>query len=82
MHDVVLALERRGLLQRKPDPAHRKILRTTLTSEGRYVVEQCETAVSAMEDQMLSDLPPDVRERLIHELAACIHALGAGLPNL
>jgi DNA-binding MarR family transcriptional regulator len=82
MHDVVLALERRGLLQRKPDPAHRKILRTTLTSEGRHVVEQCETAVSAMEDQMLSDQPPDVRERLIHELAACIHALGAGLPNL
>lgn len=82
MHDVVLALERRGLVRRKHDPAHRKILRTSLTAEGRRIVTQCEAAVSAMEDEMLADLHLEARERLIHELAVCIHALGAGLPDL
>ena len=82
MHDVVLELERRGLVRRKPDPAHRKILRTTLTAEGRRVVTCCEVAVAAMEDRLLADLAPEAREGLIHELAVCIHTLGAGLPEL
>jgi DNA-binding MarR family transcriptional regulator len=82
MHDVVLVLERRGLVARETDPAHRRILRTRLTAEGRRVVQRSEAAVAAMEDQMLSDLAPDARERLIHELATCVHALGAGLPDL
>jgi DNA-binding MarR family transcriptional regulator len=82
MHDVVLALERRGLVQRRQDPAHKKILRTTLTAKGRRVVERCEAAVAAMEDEMLGALDLDARERLIYDLASCVHALGAGLPDL
>jgi DNA-binding MarR family transcriptional regulator len=82
MHDVVLELERRGLVCRTPDPAHRKILRTALTAEGRRVVGRCEAAVAAMEDEMLSDFGPGARERLIHELAVCVRALGGGLPDL
>jgi DNA-binding MarR family transcriptional regulator len=82
MHDVVLELERRGLVRRTPDPSHGKILRTALTAEGRRVVGHCEAAVAAMEDEMLSDFSPDARERLIHELATCVHALGGGLPDL
>lgn len=82
MHGVVLTLERRGLLRREPDPAHRKILRAALTPEGRRVAKRCEAAVAAMEDQMVKDLAPPARERLIHELASCVHALGAGLPEL
>jgi len=82
MHDVVLELERRGLVRRKVDPAHRKILRTTLTAEGRRIVTRCESAVAAMEEEMLISFDSDARERLIHELAICVHALGAGLPEL
>ena len=82
MHDVVLELERKGLVKRTPDPAHRKILRTILTRKGREVIERCEAAVSEMEKRMLSEFEPGARERLVHELAICVHALGAGLPDL
>ncbi len=82
MHDVVLGLERRGLVTRQPHPDHRKILRTTLSPEGRRVIQRCEAAVSEMEDRMLADLDLKSRERLVHELAICIQALGAGLPDL
>lgn len=82
MHDVVLELERKGLVERTPDPGHRKILRMMLTRKGRQVIERCEAAVSEMEDRMLADCEPGARERLIRELAICVHALGAGLPDL
>ena len=82
MHQIMLELERKGLVRRKPDPAHRRILRATVTAAGKRVVEDCEAAVAAMEDQMLSGLEPKARERLLEELAICIRALGAGLPDL
>ena len=82
MHDVVVELERRGLVRRRPEPAHRRILRTTLTAQGRRVARRCEAAVAAMEDELLRDLPPRARERLMHDLATCVHALGAGLSEV
>src|SRR3954447_7802014 len=59
MNEVVLRLERKGLLQRRPDPAHRRILRATVTPAGRALVGRCETAVGAMEDRMLDALDAD-----------------------
>jgi DNA-binding MarR family transcriptional regulator len=82
MNEVVLELERKGLLRRKPDAAHRRILRAAVTAKGRQVLERCEAAVAAMEENMLAALDGEGRERLVHDLAACIHALGAGLPDL
>jgi DNA-binding MarR family transcriptional regulator len=76
MHDVVLELERRSLVRRNVDPAHRKILRITVTPEGREVAACCEAAVVAIEDVMLADLYPGARERLIDELATRVHAPG------
>ena len=82
MNEVVLGLERRGLLARRPDPAHRRILRAAVTAEGRDVLARCEALVAEMEKTMLAALDADGRERLPHDLAACVHALGAGLPDL
>jgi DNA-binding MarR family transcriptional regulator len=82
MNEVVLQLERKGLLKREPDPAHRRILRARVTPKGRTVLERCETAVGEMEGRMLQALDDEGRDRLIHDLAACVHALGAGLPDL
>jgi DNA-binding MarR family transcriptional regulator len=82
MNEVVLALEGRGLLKRKPDPAHRRILRASVTAKGRQVLAKCEAAAAVTEEQMLAALDTDGRDRLIHDLAACVHALGAGLPDL
>lgn len=82
MNEVVLQLEGKGLLKREPDPAHRRILRATVTRKGRTVLERCEAAVAEMEERMLEALDDDGRDRIIHDLAACVHALGAGLPDL
>jgi len=82
MNEVVLQLEAKGLLKREPDPAHRRILRAKVTRKGRSVLERCEAAVAEMEERMLAALDDQGRERLIHDLAACVHALGAGLPDL
>ena len=82
MNEVVLELERKGLLEREPDPAHRRILRATVTRKGRRVLDRCEAAVAEMEERMLEALDDEGRERIIHYLAACVHALGAGLPDL
>jgi DNA-binding MarR family transcriptional regulator len=78
MHEIVLELERKGLVRRDPDPAHRKILRAAMTPAGRRVAQECEAAVAAMEDHMLGELGPKARDTLIRELAACVHALEAG----
>src|SRR5256714_4572065 len=82
MHEVVLQLERRGLLERRPDPAHRRILRATVTARGHEVLARCEALVAEMEETMLAGLDDAAGERLAHDLAACVHALGAGLPAL
>ena len=82
MNEVVLGLERQGLLRRSPDPAHRRILRAELTAEGRKMLRRCESAVAEMEEQMLGALPAASRERIVHDLATCVHALDAGLPDL
>ena len=82
MNEVVLQLERRGLLKRRPDPAHRRILRATVTARGRSVLGECEAAVAGLEETMLAALDDEGRDRIVHYLAACVHALGAGLPDL
>ncbi len=82
MNEVVLELERRGLLRRRPDADHRRILRATLTPKGRSLLARCEGGVEEMEETMLSALDADGRARIVGYLAACVHALGAGLPDL
>src|SRR5664279_1711304 len=38
MNLVVAALERRGLVHRRPDPHHRRVLRASVTAKGRKVL--------------------------------------------
>ncbi len=52
-------LERRGLLDRTPDPADRRNRIVALTPEGQAVLADCRAAVAAMEDELLADLDPD-----------------------
>ena len=40
MHGIVSNLEKRGLVERKNDVAHGRILCTELTSQGQEVVKQ------------------------------------------
>src|SRR5512144_1911339 len=53
MSEVIHALERNGLIERHPDPNHRRTLPATITAKGRRVLGACEEAVSEFEDSML-----------------------------
>jgi DNA-binding MarR family transcriptional regulator len=79
MSEVIGALEEKGLVQRAPDPGHRRILRITVTPKGRRVMAKCDNAVNEMEEQMLAELSEGDRDELLQALRSCVHMLGAGL---
>lgn len=60
----VQALERRGLIERRLDPADARVSILALTDEGRKTVGELETAVAEALDDLLSPLPPSERQQL------------------
>jgi DNA-binding MarR family transcriptional regulator len=56
MGEVILLLERKGLITRREDPANRKILRLSLTPQGMAVAEQGDAIVAAFEKRVFSGL--------------------------
>jgi DNA-binding MarR family transcriptional regulator len=82
MNQVIVQLERGGLIERRPDENHRRVLRTTLTAAGKKVLAACDRDVEAMEAVMLAELSAAEREQLMHSMISCVHQLGAGFPDL
>ena len=81
MSQVVAALERRGLIERSPDPAHQRILRTTLTRTGEKLLDELADMAGALEDEVMADLSPAQREALMEGLRSCMRRLAAGLDS-
>jgi DNA-binding MarR family transcriptional regulator len=79
MSQVVAALEQRGLIERSPDPAHQRILRTTLTRTGEKLLDELADMAAALEDEVMADLTPAQREALLEGLRSCMRRLAAGL---
>ena len=79
MSQILAGLEDRGLIRRKPDPGHGRMLRVELTGPGRKVLERCDRAVDDIEHQMLGSLATRERDKLAPMLIACVRALGGGL---
>ncbi|WP_029432283.1 MarR family winged helix-turn-helix transcriptional regulator [Blastococcus sp. URHD0036] len=70
---VLETLERRGLVERRPDPAHGRILRNHLTAEGRRLAAASIAAAVAGEAELLAVLDDDERatlRRLLERLVA------------
>jgi DNA-binding MarR family transcriptional regulator len=61
---ALTALEHRGLVERKQDPQHKRILRAYLTDEGRNVVLRVLTDALAAHDEVFGVLSPDEQETL------------------
>jgi DNA-binding MarR family transcriptional regulator len=51
---VLATLERRGLVERKPDPVHGRIVRSYLTPDGRHIVKVAQSSVDAVELRSMS----------------------------
>ncbi len=78
---VIRDLEGRGLIRRAPDPAQRRMLRTSLTGKGRSVLARCDRALDGIEDVMLGEVDDATRKTLAETLTECAHALHTPAPG-
>jgi DNA-binding MarR family transcriptional regulator len=61
---ALAGLERRGLIERQPDPNHGRILRTSLTAKGRRVTTLCLADAIKGEEKLLQVFDADEQETL------------------
>jgi DNA-binding MarR family transcriptional regulator len=63
-------LQRRGLIEREPDPADRRVRLLALTETGRRVHQEIVAEIREAEEALLSALPPTDREAFLRALIA------------
>jgi DNA-binding MarR family transcriptional regulator len=76
MHEMVLALEKRGLIERTPKPDNKRVLLASLTVAGRALLAGCAPAVGEVEQELLADLSPGQRTTFREGLQHGVMALG------
>jgi DNA-binding MarR family transcriptional regulator len=81
MNEVLLTLERRGLVRRRAHPEHGRILQTRLTAKGRRLLAACDLEVRQVEARMIGDLSPAEQAALRHGLLSGVRALHGGLEH-
>jgi DNA-binding MarR family transcriptional regulator len=75
MNLVIRDLERRELIRREADPNGGRVLRASLSRDGKTVLRRCDRALDQIESVMLAALEDDDRKTLADRLAECAHAL-------
>ena len=63
MNELIGGLQRRNLIIRREDPANRRILRMSLTTEGKRMIKTCDAAADAVERDVFSFLPQETYEQ-------------------
>ena len=81
MNENLRELEQRTWITRSHHPTHGRIRQTELTEQGRTILQDCDAAVTAIEQHMLADLDPDQRHQLAAALRTCIAALSPTQPE-
>ena len=81
MNEVLLALERRGLVRRHAHPDHGRILQARLTAKGRRVLRACDSGVHGVESLMLSNLSEAEQAVLRRGLLSGVRSLHGGLDH-
>jgi DNA-binding MarR family transcriptional regulator len=70
---LVSALERSGLVERRADPADRRVTLVTLTPAGADYLQRRRRAGAEAFDQLIDKLPPDESETLRVAMTALAH---------
>ena len=74
---ALAALERRGLVERKQDPEHGRILQAYLTDDGRAVTSEVLADALAAHERVFGVLTSD-EQQLLHDLLARVVEQGTG----
>ena len=61
-------LQRRGLIEREPDPADRRARLLGLTAAGRRLQQAVQDDIRAAEEELLTDVPPADRAAFLRTL--------------
>lgn len=56
--ETIASLERKGLIERRENPEHRRILSTRLTDAGAKILAQCDVNVDTLEISLLAAFSP------------------------
>ena len=75
MNEVLAHLVGLGLVSRRPDPDHARVLRTELTAAGKRTLAAANRTVAAIEREMLSGLTEARAAKFAAALASCIEQL-------
>ncbi|MCP5366813.1 MAG: MarR family transcriptional regulator [Hyphomicrobiales bacterium] len=70
--DVILRLEKRGLLGRAADAADRRVKRLSLTAAGADLLDRVLPSVRAVQDRLLAPLSPGERAAFIRLLTKVV----------
>lgn len=74
---VLDELQRRGLIEREPDPADRRVRLLRLTAAGRELRQAIHTDIRAEEEVLLADVPAAARPIFL----ATLEAITRGAPE-
>jgi DNA-binding MarR family transcriptional regulator len=77
MNEVLAHLVGLGLVTRRPDPGHARVLRTELTAASKRTLAAANRTVAAIEREMLSGLTEAQAAKFAAALANCIEQLDA-----
>ena len=75
MQGIITTLEKRGLLERSPDPKHGRRLMTQLTANGDRAMKEADATIKKVEAMMLSSISSYEIEQATNTLLACIDNL-------
>ncbi|MDX1936603.1 MAG: MarR family transcriptional regulator [Flavihumibacter sp.] len=64
MNELVKVLETKKLLKKTVDPAHKRILRLSLTTKGKKLLQDCNGALDMMESSLLESLSSNETDAL------------------
>lgn len=75
---VLAELERRGYLERRVDPHHRRIRQTSLTVRGRELLDDCIREIASIESRALAGIDDDEQQVVFASLQQAAETLAGG----
>lgn len=76
-NEMIKLMEKKGWVEREPDPSHGRIVRLSLTAAGQALLDEAHSHISRLEAGMLAKLSPTQRSALHQNLRQVLHALSA-----